>query len=82
MHFFKKIYKKYVFIYSGRDGIGTTSSRVPSRPEEKFCHVPKLFGIEISRPKMPWDGMGRAGRDETGNFEHPYFNIACNILKI
>ena len=61
-------YKKYVFIYSGLDGIGTTSSRVPSRPEEKFCTVPiclvpKLFETEISRPEMPWDEMGRAGRD-------------------
>ena len=38
-------------MYSGRDGIGTTPSRVVSRPEEKFCPVPKIFGT-----KMPRDG--------------------------
>ena len=46
-------------MYSGRDGIGTTMSCVPSRPEEKFCPVPKIFGTEISRPKLPRDGTGR-----------------------
>ena len=75
MHFSKKLYKyTYICIW---DGIGLGRPRPVSRPEEKFCPVPicpvpKIFGMKISRPKMPWDGTGRPGRDGTGKFEHPY----------
>ena len=58
--FFKKNYIKiHIYIF------GTGQDRDDLVP----CPVPKLFGTEISRPEMPWDRMGRAGREIV---EHPY----------
>ena len=67
--FLKNIYiKTHIYIFgTGRDWDDLVPCPVPSRPEEEFCPVPKLFGTEISRPEMPRNWTGRAGQDGMGN---------------
>ena len=73
-------------MYPGRDKIGKTPSRVPSRPEEKCCLVPICPVTKISRLKMPRNGTGWRGWDgkklNTLNFSYYIFTDSPYVLTL